>query len=84
MDRTELSAVRWEAIVADLRRRDIDGEPLLVSVEAVTWPDGSLGCPRPGRSYTHALVPGMRVVVSVGGETYDYRFGRSDSPRLCP
>ncbi len=45
--------------------------------------DGSLGCPKPGVQYTQALVDGMRVVVTAGGRTYDYRFGTGDTPVLC-
>lgn len=78
-----VSAERWDGIVADLAARGVTGDPELVSAEAVTWPNGALGCPKPGRSYTQALVEGMRVVVTVDGTTYDYRFGRSDSPILC-
>jgi hypothetical protein len=29
------------------------------------------------------VVDGMQVIVDVDGTSYDYRFGRSDSPRLC-
>jgi hypothetical protein len=35
---------------------------VLARAEQVTWSDGSLGCPKPGMSYTQALVPGYRVV----------------------
>ncbi|MFS0868123.1 hypothetical protein AB3M83_12420 [Microbacterium sp. 179-B 1A2 NHS] len=72
----------WAAIDADLAARGITGTPDLVSAEAVTFTDGSLGCPKPGRSYTQALVDGMRIVVRVDGVTYDYRVGGGD-PRLC-
>jgi hypothetical protein len=34
----------------------------LVALEPVTWPDGSLGCPEPGKLFTQATVPGFRVV----------------------
>ena len=40
----------------------------VISAEAVTWPDGSLGCPQPGQAYTQALVPGYRVILDVDGE----------------
>ena len=33
----------------------------VLSAEAVTWSDGSLGCPQPGMMYTQALVPGFRI-----------------------
>jgi len=44
-----------------------------VVAEAVTWPDGSLGCPAPGQVYTQALVPGYRIVFEVDGTRYDFR-----------
>lgn len=78
-----VSEERWEAIVDDLATRGVPGEPDLVSSEAFTWPDGALGCPEPGASYTQAIVQGLRVLVRAGGNTYDYRFGDGDSPRLC-
>ena len=54
-----------------------------MSVEAVTWNDGSLGCAKPGEMYTQALVDGFRVVVEVNGREYDYRVPRDGEPRLC-
>jgi len=45
----------------------------VVSAEAVTWPNGAAGCPKPDFMYTDVLTPGYRVVVEVGGTTYDYR-----------
>ncbi len=75
---------RWAAILGDLTTRGVPTDSVaLVSARTVTWNDGSLGCPKPGQSYTQAQVPGMQVVVSVGATTYDYRFGRSDNPQLC-
>jgi hypothetical protein len=79
----DVPAARWDAIVNDLAARGVSAAPTLVSAEAITWPDGSLGCGKPGESYTQALVDGMRVVVEADGKTYDYRFGTSDTPKLC-
>ena len=75
---------RWAAIISDLTTRGVPTDSVaLVSARSVTWNDGSLGCPKPGQSYTQAQVPGMQVVVTVGSVSYDYRFGRSDNPQLC-
>jgi len=74
---------RWDALVADLATRGVRGTPQLVSSEAVTFNDGSLGCAAPGQSYTQAQIDGMRVVVTVDGKTYDYRFGQGAEPKLC-
>jgi hypothetical protein len=49
----------------------------VVRVEQVTWRDGSLGCPKPGMSYTQALIEGFWVILTAEGRTYDYRVGRS-------
>ena len=56
----------------------------MLSAEAVTWSDGSLGCPQPGMMYTQALVPGYRVRIQAGGQVLDYHAGRSGQPALCP
>lgn len=55
----------------------------LVSVEPMTWNDGSLGCPKAGQAYTQALVDGFQVVVEVDGEEYDFRVPLNGEPRLC-
>ena len=56
----------------------------VLSAEAVTWSDGSLGCPQPGMMYTQALVPGYRIRIEAGGQVLDYHAGRSGQPVLCP
>lgn len=80
---TEVPAARWDAIVADLDARGVTEAPVLISAEEIVFSDGSLGCASPGQSYTMAQVDGMRVIVTAGGQTYDYRFGSSDIPKLC-
>ncbi|WES65128.1 hypothetical protein P0L94_03415 [Microbacter sp. GSS18] len=78
-----LPAAYRDALEADLAARGIEGTLVIVSSEAVTWGDGSLGCPEPGMAYTQALEEGMRVIVEVNGVSYDYRFGSRPVPRLC-
>jgi hypothetical protein len=56
----------------------------VVSAAAVTWPDGSAGCPEPGMLYTQALVPGYRIVLQAGAQVLNYHAGRSGTPRFCP
>lgn len=77
-------AGRWQAILDDLAARKVPTDAVeLVSAESVTFNDGSLGCPEPGRMYTQALIQGMRIQVRVDAKLYDYRFGRGDNPKLC-
>jgi hypothetical protein len=53
----------------------------VVQAVAVTWPDGSLGCPEPGMMYTQALVDGTFVLLEAGGVQYQYHGG--DPLFLC-
>lgn len=77
------SPAQLKAISEDLAERNVAGDFTVVTAISVTWRDGSLGCPLPGRVYTQSLVPGAQIVVSVAGTSYDYRFGRGDIPTLC-
>jgi len=46
------------------------------AVEAVEWPDASLGCPQPGMMYAQVITPGYRILLQVGGKTYEYHSDR--------
>jgi hypothetical protein len=56
----------------------------LVRAAAVTWNDGSLGCPEPGQMYTQALVPGFWLVLVAGGNEFDFRASERGEVKLCP
>ena len=56
----------------------------VVSSEAVTWPDASIGCPRPGMQYAQVLVPGFRIRIQASTELLEYHAGRGGSPFHCP
>jgi hypothetical protein len=49
----------------------------------LTWPDGSLGCPEPGMSYTQVLVPGYRIELIADGAVYEYHGALGSAPFLC-
>jgi hypothetical protein len=51
--------------------------------EAVTFPNGGLGCPEPGMVYTQVQVDGYRVVLEADGTTYDYRGTAGRPARRC-
>jgi len=74
------------AAIADLRQMLTDpiADIAVVSVEPVTWPDSSVGCPRPGISYMQVLVEGSRIVLSHGGVEYEYHQGGGRNPFFCP
>ncbi len=48
------------------------GSIIVKSAEMVEWPDGSLGCPRPGLMYTQMVTPGVLIVLQVNGKDYEY------------
>ena len=56
----------------------------VLTVESVTWSDGSLGCPEPGMMYTQALVRGNRVRVDAAGTILLYHSGVQNTFVHCP
>jgi hypothetical protein len=70
---------------ADLARR-LSLEPgavAFVKLEEVVWPDGSLGCPRPGVEYPQVPQDGVRIVLRAADRSYDYHAGAGRPPFLC-
>lgn len=67
------------ARVSELARRDVAAR-LGIEVAAVktrflrpqTWPDASLGCPKPGAIYAQVVTPGFLIELEAGGKTYRY------------
>lgn len=76
----------FTAILQDAAgRAGVDSSAFSVSAaSAVTWSDGSLGCPEPGMFYTQALVPGYRVILEAGGTEYDYHADQRGTFSPCP
>jgi len=79
------------ADVIDRLRREVAGEfglPLesvrLVSSEAVTWADSSLGCGGSDESALQVLTPGYRVALEAQGRRLSYHGDRRGNFRLCP
>lgn len=58
-------------------------EVVVVAAESITFPNGGLGCPMPGFSYTQVQVDGYKVVAVAGGTTYDYRGTAAGVFRRC-
>lgn len=53
------------------------------SVEAVDWPDSSLGCPQPGMTYAQFITPGYRVLLEVDGQAYEMHTDGRQTVVLC-
>lgn len=73
------------SVLADASRlSDLPEESLsVVRAEAVDWPDGSLGCPEPGKLYTQAIVAGYWVIVESPDRVFDYRITADGRLELC-
>lgn len=74
-----------EAILGEaVARTGLTEEQLEVErAEAVTWSDGSLGCPKPGEFYTQAQVDGYWVELSGPDVWLDYRVDNNGQFKLC-
>jgi hypothetical protein len=70
-------------LVQRLAAEGIGDAPVVVTSEEVEWPDGSMGCGRPGQMYTMAIIPGYRVVFGVGPRRYAYHASRSGHFAYC-
>jgi len=70
-----------EKCKADLAQRAqvASADMKVIGTQDTVWPDGSLGCPEPGKMYTMALVPGYRVVLHAGDKDYEYHTNRTGS-----
>ncbi len=82
---TGLQALSRLALADAALRSGLPASALQVeSADAVTWRDGSLGCPRPGLMVTQALVPGYRIRIRAGSELLNYHAGARGEPAFCP
>ena len=55
----------------------------VVSVQAMTWPDSSMGCPQPDMVYTQVLQDGLLIQLRADGFNYNYHSGGNRDPFLC-
>lgn len=49
-----------------------------VELEAVEWPDASLGCPQDDMMAAQVITPGYRIVLETDSGTYQYHTGATD------
>ena len=70
--------------IAEMARRELAqdlGVPVeqiaVETVEAVEWPDASLGAPQPGYMYAQVITPGYRIPLRHGAERYEYHASES-------
>ena len=76
--------VDW-ALQDAAQRTRLDTAQLRVALaETVTWPDGAIGCPEPGRQYAQVLVSGYRIRITAGSETLEYHGSVRGQVMFCP
>lgn len=81
----EVPADVMAKVTADLANRTgVDPATFtVVRAEQVIWPDGSLGCPKPGQVYIQVQTPGYWIVIQANGKTYDFRATQTGAAQLC-
>jgi len=55
---------------------------LVDTVQAVNWPDSSIGCPKPDMAYLQVVTPGYKVILRVEGQIYTVHEAK-DHAFLC-
>jgi hypothetical protein len=55
----------------------------VLKAEATQWNDGALGCPKPGQTYTQAIVDGYQVIIEHDGQSFDYHASAGGWFKLC-
>lgn len=66
--------------LVQLARRDLaarleiedDSRIETLRAQSKTWPDSSLGCPKPGLSYAQVMTPGYLIELRAAGRTWSY------------
>ena len=65
-------------------RLGVDASALSVTaIEAVEWPDASLGCPEDGGVYAQVISPGYQITVTDGSDSLEYHTGLNDAFVSC-
>lgn len=72
-------AVQDLAAKLGAKAEDID----VLEARYVTWPDSSLGCPKPGMQYMQVLTDGLLIVLGNGGASYHFHGRREGPPFYC-
>ena len=81
----EVPAALVDKVRADLASEQSvnAGDVKVVSAQAVNWPNGALGCPKPGTMYTQAIVPGYRIELEAAGHRFTYHASAKGSFKRC-
>lgn len=80
----ELAASANLAVEMAATRLGVASEMITIkTVAKVTWPNGGLGCPKPGMNYSQALVPGYKIELEISGQIHHYHGRMGGDPLFC-
>lgn len=66
------------------RRLNVERDAITVlEARPVVWPDGSLGCPKPGVQYPQVQQDGLLIRLQAQGREFSYHGGGIRKPFLC-
>jgi len=81
----DMTSLHQEVLADAGRRSGIAVDRIrVVQSDAVTWRDGSLGCPEPGRMYTQALIRGYLIRVQADATVLEYHASTRGQWLYCP
>jgi hypothetical protein len=75
-----------ELAITDLAQRlgiEISAIAIVLN-KPITWPDATLGCPKPGMDFSPVETPGYILQLSVDGHIYTYHSDDVNRIILCP
>lgn len=54
----------------------------VTAMDAVDWPDASLGCPEDGMMYAAVLTSGYKIMLEANGEQHEYHSSNREDSHL--
>jgi len=80
----ELGGIVSSAAVDLAERLEVEDSVVgVAAIEEVIWTDSSYGCPIANRSYVPGEADGLRIVLMVDGELFEYRLAGTLEPQFC-
>lgn len=55
----------------------------VASIQAMDWPDASIGCPQAGMVYAEVVTPGYQILFEANGQSYSYHTDTENKVVLC-
>ena len=83
-DKMQEMIQKSKEMLVDLLGDGLKAEEIaVVSAESREWRDGSLGCPKPGMTYTQVITSGYLIILEAGGRQYEFHTSTGNAGVLC-